>query len=235
MPMPLNGAIDTVFLDAGGVLVYPNWSRVAEIFRRHGLPVGADALEAAEPPAKRLVDESARNAGSADASRMLDFFSMVLDTASVPAGATRDAAMAEVRAYHAEHNIWERVPPDVPAALAALQRTGVKMVVASNANGALHRCFERMNIAPFFDLICDSFYEGFEKPDPRFFMQLLAKSGSRAEATVHVGDLFHVDVVGARRAGLHAILLDEHHLYADADVVRIHRLVELPAVLGLTT
>jgi len=29
--------IQTVFLDAGGVLVWPNWSRVSDALRRHGV------------------------------------------------------------------------------------------------------------------------------------------------------------------------------------------------------
>src|SRR5688572_8458344 len=40
--------IETVFLDAGGVLVFPNWERVAETFARHGLHVSANALRAAD-------------------------------------------------------------------------------------------------------------------------------------------------------------------------------------------
>jgi hypothetical protein len=31
--------IETVFLDAGGVLVNPNWDRVAAALGRHGVPV----------------------------------------------------------------------------------------------------------------------------------------------------------------------------------------------------
>jgi len=224
-------SVETVFLDAGGVLVYPNWQRVAETFTRHGLPVEASVLRAAEPPAKLLMDESAKQTDSADAPRMLDFFGTVLDRAGVPRGDARDAAMADVRAYHASHNIWEHLPEHVAPALEALRRTGVKMVVASNANGVLHRCFERVGLTPYFDLICDSFIEGVEKPDPRFFQRLLDKSDSRPETTVHVGDLFHVDVVGAQRAGLRAILLDEHDLYTHVRVERIHSLADLVARL----
>jgi len=33
----------------------------------------------------------------------------------------------------------------------------------------------------------------------------------------HVGDFYHIDVVGARAAGLHAVLLDPAGLYSDAD------------------
>ena len=57
------------------------------------------------------------------------------------------------------------------------------------------------------DLILDSALEGIEKPDPRFFQLALDRSGAQAERTVHVGDLYHVDVTGARAAGRMTTLL----------------------------
>ena len=53
---------------------------------------------------------------------------------------------------------------------------------------------------------------------------------SRADAarTIHVGDLYHVDVVGARRAGLRdGILLDLAGLYDEVDCPRVNSLTEL--------
>ena len=41
-------AIDTVFLDAGGVLVFPNWARVADALARHGVRTSGEALAAVE-------------------------------------------------------------------------------------------------------------------------------------------------------------------------------------------
>ena len=35
-------------------------------------------------------------------------------------------------------------------------------------------------------------------------------AGARPERTLHVGDIYHADVVGARAAGVHALLLDPH-------------------------
>jgi FMN phosphatase YigB (HAD superfamily) len=49
---------------------------------------------------------------------------------------------------------------------------------------------------------------------------------------MHVGDLYHVDVVGARSAGLQAVLLDPARLYADVDCSRIHSLAELGTLLS---
>ena len=60
----------------------------------------------------------------------------------------------------------------------------------------------------------------------------LERTGSRPETTIHLGDLYHVDVIGARSAGLRQLLLDPHDLYRGFDVDRIRRLGELPDYLS---
>ena len=51
---------------------------------------------------------------------------------------------------------------------------------------------------------------------------------------MHVGDLYHVDVVGARSAGLQAVLLDAAGLYTDVDCPRIQALADLCELLSPT-
>lgn len=225
--MPSTPRIETLFLDAGGVLVFPNWSRVAGILRGHGIEVSAAALRQAEPPVKYAIDQAHRIASSNDAQRGGLYMEGVLEAAGVPPSAARDAALDEVYAYHAEHNLWEYVPPDVVPALEGLRELGLRLAIVSNANGVVHRAFERGGLSGYFDAICDSCVEGVEKPDPRFFEIVLRRTGSRPGSTMHVGDLYHVDVVGARRAGLRAMLLDPHGFYATYDVERVGTLQEL--------
>lgn len=222
----------TIFLDAGSVLVYPNWQRVSDILAHHGVAVSADALRAVEPRAKKSLD-TPRVRTTTDAQRGGEYFDLVLDAAGVPRNEHRQAGLADVYAYHMEHNIWEHVPEEVHPTLAALRAAGLTLAVASNANGVLHRCFDRNELTRYFDVICDSAVEGVEKPDPRFFELLLERSGSRPETTLHVGDLYHVDVAGARSAGLAAVLLDPQGLYDGYDVDRVRRLPELLEYVGV--
>ena len=60
----------------------------------------------------------------------------------------------------------------------------------------------------YFDHILDSWVEKVEKPDPRFFTRALERAGADPATTLHVGDLYYVDVRGARAAGLEAWLFD---------------------------
>jgi putative hydrolase of the HAD superfamily len=224
--------IETLFLDAGSVLIHPNWDRVSEVLARHGIPVSGDALRRAEPAAKFSIDIADVVRRSDDARRGWVFLNRVLADAGVPASPVVDAALDELGAYHRANNLWEHVPGDVRPALDRLAATGRRMVVVSNANGTIERLFARLGLATYFDVICDSCVEGVEKPDPRFFQIALERANARPETTLHVGDLYHVDVLGARAAGLDAVLLDPHDLYAGFDARRVRSLDELVALLG---
>jgi len=217
----------TLFLDAGGVLVFPNWNRVADALRRHGITVSPDALAAAEPRVKFEIDQGIRHGSSTDAQRAWMYMERVLDIAGVTPGDASAAAVRELRAYHAEHNLWESVPGDVVPALERLSALALKLVVVSNANGVLHRAFGRLGLTRYFHCICDSFLDGVEKPDPRFFQIALDRAGATAESTMHVGDLYYVDVAGARNSGIRPMLIDPLGLYQDYDVDRVRTLDEL--------
>jgi HAD superfamily hydrolase (TIGR01549 family) len=219
--------IQTVFLDAGGVLVNPNWDRVADAMARHGVAVSAEALAAAEPHAKRQLDTGEAIQATSDQARGWLYFNLVLGKAGVPLSEGTDAALRELAEYHSQFNLWESVPAEVPDALDRLRASGRRLVVVSNANGTLRAHFGRLGLADRFDVLIDSCDEGVEKPDPRIFQLALERSGARAETTLHAGDFYHVDVMGARAAGLEAWLVDAAGLYADHDVPRVPSLAAL--------
>ena len=219
--------LQTLFLDAGGVLVFPNWDRVRDTLARHGVTVSTEALIQAEPQAKFAIDQGIRSGSSTDAQRAWLYMELVLENAGVTLSPATAAALDEVRAYHAEHNLWEYVPADVEPALERLAGLDLELVVVSNANGVLHRAFDRVGLTRYFAHICDSCVEGVEKPDPRFFRIALERSGAAADSTMHVGDLYHVDVIGARNTGLRQMLIDPHELYRDYDADRVRTLDEL--------
>lgn len=214
-------SLETVFLDAGGVLMHPNWWRVSEVLARHGVEVAAEALIAGDPPARRELDDLHTIGSTTDASRGWLFFDLVLAHAGTPRSEATAAALTELHRYHTASNLWEYVPDGVVPALEALRARGLRLVVVSNANGTLRAHCDRLGLTARFDHILDSADEGVEKPDPRFFEIALARSGARRETTIHVGDLYYVDVMGARGAGLRGVLVDEADLRPDADCPRV--------------
>jgi len=227
----MNVPIELLSLDAGGVLVFPNFERISDTFARHGIRVSPDALRAADPHGRFAVDTAVHVAVMNDADRGSMYFRVMFERAGIPADAPVAKVLDELWSYHSAHNLWEYVPPDVAPALERLAAGGVTLAIGSNANGIIHRVFERAGLRRYFSVICDSQVEGVEKPDPRFFEILVARAGGRPETTLHVGDLYHVDVLGARSAGLQSMLLDPHDLYAEYDVKRLKSLSELATIL----
>lgn len=65
---------------------------------------------------------------------------------------------------------------------------------------------------------------GARKPDPRAFLITCDRLGVAPDSVLSVGDEFEVDVVGARSAGLHAVLLDRSGTAPPEETAVIHSL-----------
>jgi putative hydrolase of the HAD superfamily len=214
----------TILFDAGGTLVFPSFSRIAAELTAEGVPAEAAALERADAGVRFAMDRPEVIAATSDGDR----FRRYLDALVGAVGLARlpDAVFARLDAYHREHNLWEDVPAQVPAALERL-RGRFRMAVVSNANGTVRAKLERVNLARYFELIVDSHEEGMEKPDPGLFRVALDRMGVAPAQAAYVGDLYHVDVAGAAAAGLSPFLLDPFDLYTDLPVTRIRALGDL--------
>jgi HAD superfamily hydrolase (TIGR01549 family) len=221
-------SIKTLFIDAGGVLCHPAWTRVSRALATEGVDISAEALTRAEPLAKKDIDKAAVIGSSNDVVRGWLYFDKVLEHAGLSLSEATNAALAVLREYHRSENLWEYVPDDVKPALSRLRDLGLTLVVVSNANGRLRHLFDRLGLSEYFDVVLDSHDWGVEKPDARLFEIALQQSGSVRDTTAHVGDLYHIDVTGARNAKLReGILLDAAGLYADVDCRRVRSLDEL--------
>jgi HAD superfamily hydrolase (TIGR01549 family) len=216
----------TIFLDAGGVLVTPNWHRASEALARQGVTVAPAALAAAEPFVKQRLDVAPTVRTTNDQQRGFLYFDLILARAGIEANAATDAAMAELKAFNDTEGTWDVVAADAVATLRRLRDESCRLVVVSNTNGTLRRMFRRVGLEPWIDLVIDSHEEGVEKPAPRLFEIALERAGASPGSTIHCGDIYQIDVVGARSAGISAVLLDSAGLYAHADCPRVSSLTE---------
>ena len=232
LELPDPATVRTLLLDVGGVLVRPSFSRVSEALRAQGVLASPEALAAAENPVKRQLDRrpTAGQAAS-DEERGWEYFDAILERVGVSPSAATRAALLEVKAWHDRHNAWDDVLPGVREALAGFRRLGLRMAVVSNANGTVAVLLQRLELAPYFQAVVDSAVEGVEKPDPRIFEIALHRLGADRRTAVHVGDMYEIDVVGARRAGVRPVLLDAEGLYPEADCPRLAALTDLCAHL----
>lgn len=144
-------------------------------------------------------------------------------------------ALAE-RAY-AEHRqrelgLWSRLDPDAPGLLRDLTNAGLRLAVVSNADGRVREQLDRLGLLPWFDPVVDSHEVGVAKPDPAIFRFALDRLGVPPAEALYVGDMLDTDVLGARRAGLAAVLYDRFDVVAPVPgLCRIRRLGELTQAL----
>lgn len=100
-----------------------------------------------------------------------------------------------------------RAYSDVPAWLAVLRATGLKLAVVSNWDVSLGEVLERVGLAELLDCVVTSASVGAAKPDPAPFERALECLGLRPEEVVHLGDSPDLDLPGAAAAGIEAIMI----------------------------
>jgi putative hydrolase of the HAD superfamily len=104
-------------------------------------------------------------------------------------------------------------------------------VISNTARGDCEQVLDSVGLTSYFTQILDSFLVGVEKPDPRIFELAAAKLGVTLHQTAFVGDIYEVDVIGARRAGMQPILLDPRRRRQEPDCTVIASLSELLTLL----
>ena len=97
--------------------------------------------------------------------------------------------------------------PEVRAALAEYHARGLRLVVVSNWDVSLHGVLGRLGLSPMLDGILTSAEFGFRKPSAQVFEAALQLAGIGAGEAIHVGDSIEEDVLGARAAGIEAVLI----------------------------
>lgn len=120
-----------------------------------------------------------------------------------------DEFFSELFAYFAQPQAWS-LYPEVPETLAALKKRGLILSVISNFDSRLLHILEGLGVASCFVEIFVSSRIGYAKPDSQIFQAALRHHRLRADQVAHVGDSEINDRLGARNAGLRAILIDRN-------------------------
>jgi putative hydrolase of the HAD superfamily len=224
--------MSVILFDAGNTLVWLDHPFLVSLLAEHGIEVTEDELLGAEYTAKLLLDELIRSGEVGDdRSRGRIYFAKVFGELGVPESLL-PALAARLEARHAERNLWSRVRPGTAEALEQLQGAGYRLGVISNADGRVEQLLDDVGLASYFDFILDSHLVGIEKPDPRIFRLGCERAGSKPEETIYVGDIYEIDVVGARGVGMRAFLIDPLDRWAEFDCERIRGIDELPERLA---
>jgi HAD superfamily hydrolase (TIGR01662 family) len=200
--------IKAIFFDAGNTLVFIDPRVVLPILEEHGAQADLERFRRAELAARvQLVSRIEEGAFGTEPHIWQEYFVSLMAGSGVPEdrlGAVGD----RIRDAHRESHLWTWFDPGTVPALQRLKDAGYRMAVISNADGRVEGIMETTGIRPFFEFVLDSELEGVEKPDPEIFLRACRRMGVEPEESLYVGDLYPVDVLGARKVGMHAVLLD---------------------------
>lgn len=208
--------IKTVFFDAGHTLLHAQPS-VAEIYaaeaRAMGASVTAAEVDALWPGIWREFtrEYAAAHSGVASEAQDREMWHEILTrlVVALPALKAVDFEVWFDRLYtmFGRGDVW-RLYDDSLHTIQALRRAGVRVGVVSNWDRRLRRIAADLGLDGHIEHYVISAEVGSRKPDTKIFAHAMELMGAKAESTLHVGDLYDEDVVGARRAGIAAVLID---------------------------
>jgi HAD superfamily hydrolase (TIGR01549 family) len=208
-----------IFFDVGNTLLFPNRAKMLA-------PISSDRhptlgqWQALERRTKQEFDQGMQG-GRVDHGFWWTFHTYLLEEL----GEDTDIREALVENTQKSAN-WDQI---LPGTRDALERIGEKFRIAviSNADGGIERVLSRCGIAACFESITDSAIVGVEKPRAEIFEVALNAMKARADESLYVGDVYSVDYLGARNAGMHAVLFDVSGTYRDREVPRVESLEQL--------
>ncbi|MBA7715811.1 Phosphoglycolate phosphatase [subsurface metagenome] len=121
---------------------------------------------------------------------------------------------------------------DVLATLKTLKQQNFISGLLTNLATDMGPLCRKLGLEPYLDFVVTSGKVGADKPNPLIFQTALQQAGVDAAETVHVGDQYKIDVVGARGVGINPILIDRYNQYPEvSDCPRIRSLAELARYL----
>ena len=223
--LPQPQAIRAVLFDVGYTLLSPHPS-VLEIVMaacaEEGVAIDRARLEQNLAPAEWLLrDRSKRNPHIWADERAIqdtwsDFFSELLRRCLPDETALATCAAAAGRLF--DQATSYALYPDVLPALRTLHARGITLGVVSDWGIGLGLILRHHDLVQFFDFTVISASLQLSKPDPALFETALRRANAIPDYTVHIGDSYVLDVLGARAAGIHPVLLDRRGVVNPADV-----------------
>lgn len=222
-----------IFFDVGNTLLLPYPSVVdicAEVLADHGYAVDPARLS----QALALADEAYEQKYWHDdtfwmremdtAKFWIELYELMLSEAGLTEETTEMATDIYTEFGDAER--WQPYPDVVPT-LAKLRGAGFKIGLVSNWDTRLNSISIETGLAKYLDFVVSSASVGLMKPQPQIFEMALRRADVTAEETIHVGDHYYADIMGARSVGITPVLLDRKGTLGQADCLVINSLYEL--------
>jgi len=218
-PSPLDHLefIDYISFDAGGVLVYLDDVRMAELLTEFcGRPVTpvecmhtesralAD-LGTIDPPNTNGLPHWAHQYFGGMAAQILQ-----RDPQDLPKFNDYDDFVKRCFDLNVNGMLYSKIGPDAVETLARLKKHGFVLSVTSDASGQVARNFRTLGLDEYFEFILDSGVMGRSKPE--LYADLIERAGVPAGRILHVDNNLRL-VRETSRYGLRGILYDPQDMY----------------------
>jgi putative hydrolase of the HAD superfamily len=228
---------DTIFFDMGYTLVdiYPSVPQIMlRALKEIGITTSAEQLQAAwDAGAQKYAQDNAtatfEPSEAYDRTRELEYRRQLLVELGMPSEARARQLLERENAIYDQPGTV-RLYAETSEALDRLRTAGYRLGIISNWSWNLRARCRQVGIADYFELILASAYAGCYKPNPAIFRLALDSMKVSPSRSLHVGDDYRADVLGATGAGLDAVLIyrGENKPY---DCPTIHNLLELLPLL----
>ena len=210
--------IRAIFFDAGNTLIHMDYDAIAGALGGHGVTATPAEVREAEWRARIRLDASFSPGVSTEhPSTGERYLAFVLDELGVRRADTVAALSAWRRAYNPPRGLWTALDPAAEPALRLARQAGLATAVISNSNGTIAAILHALGLSAHLDFVIDSSEVGVEKPDPRIFRIALERTALPPGEAAYIGDLYSIDILGARAAGLHAVLMDPGRCWPPRD------------------
>jgi putative hydrolase of the HAD superfamily len=213
-----------IFFDVGNTLLFPNRARMLAPLPENMHPSLAE-WQALERRTKHEFDAGMIQ-GKVDHGFWWTFHTYLLQQLNALDIAVDDGIREALIANTQSSANWDQILPGTRDALERLRRE-YAIAVISNADGKIEAVLRRCGIADCFASITDSGIVGHEKPHAAIFEAALRAMKAEPAESLYVGDVYSVDYVGARNAGMQAVLFDVAGAYREREFPRVESLAGL--------
>lgn len=213
-----------IFFDVGNTLLFPNRERMLAPIAAAQHPSLAE-WQALERRTKQEFDQGLIS-GKIDHGFWWTFHTHLLNELNEFDEGVRDKLVENTQ----NSANWDQILPGTREALERIRERHA-IAVISNADGRIDAVLGRCGICDCFASITDSGIVGHEKPHPEIFAAALREMKADPAESLYVGDVYSVDYMGARNAGMDAVLFDVSGAYQERGLPRVESLAELESWL----
>ncbi len=223
----LNGKVSALLFDFGGTLAFLDFEMLAGELSRPERRLDAIRLEQAEYEGRAALDRRFLADPKSDVNQAYDGFMRAWMGAVGISEDELPEIRQRLREMHEKETLWRVVRPGTFEALERMKSAGLKLGIVSNADGRVEADARRFGLAQYFDVIIDSDVVGVSKPDPRIFHIAMERLRVAPGETLYTGDIYSIDMIGARAAGITGKLIDCLDRYNWVEHQRIRHIGEL--------